>query len=41
VIGIAAAWSVQVVRNDQRRVEREWSQVLQILAHAHGRKSEE
>jgi hypothetical protein len=40
VIGIAAAWSVQVVRNDQRRVEREWNQVLQLLAHAHRRKSE-
>jgi len=36
VIGFAAAWSVQVVRNDQRRVEHEWRQVLQILAH--GRK---
>jgi hypothetical protein len=35
VIGIAAAWSVQAVRNDQRRMEREWSQVLQILAHRH------
>lgn len=38
VIGFASAWSVQVVRNDQRRIEQEWRQVLQILAH--GRTSE-
>jgi hypothetical protein len=33
-IGFVAAWSVHIVSDNQKRMEREWSQVLQILAHA-------
>jgi flagellar biogenesis protein FliO len=33
LIGIMTAWSVDRVSRDQKRMEKEWTQVLQILAH--------